>query len=434
MWRVFEIIVTGIQMLIFTHFFYRFFEPRYNGEKNVTGFIGCWFLTVMCTIIGNYLQGFGSIEVVGVPAVQMLYAGMFLNGKLRVKVLIVIMATAITAGLAMGIFWIVECLSGEDINVLYQQPGIERTVYVISVNLIFFYITRVILLFKAGDWLIYEKDCGLLLAFPFMTLILFFIMEKLVRLPRVYTVGEREGILIAFGLLACNFIIYYLFMRISRANGERIRLHYLQKQYEVQQESVEKVLQAEKEAKRIRHDISNILTAVLGYLDKNEYEHAKEYLLKIKKEQLAFVQVDAISNNIAFNYIMAEKQKICDKENIVLSYTVLVNKWFVTDVDICILLGNLLDNAIEASKQNEEKEIELCIMENQECLEIKVQNKIASSVLIDNIELKTTKKSKANHGIGIGSIKKIVEKYHGLMDIYEKNERFCVDVVLYLNR
>ena len=109
----------------------------------------------------------------------------------------------------------------------------------------------------------------------------------------------------------------------------------------------------------------------------------------------------------------------------------LVNEWFISDVDICILLGNLLDNAIEASRGNDRKEIELYIMKNQGELEIKVENRITVPVLGGNTGLKTTKKDKKNHGFGIVSVKNIVEKYHGLMDVYEKNGKFCVSVILY---
>lgn len=431
MWDLFEIAATCVQMLIFTHFFYCFFGPRCSGRLDKAGFLCCWLATVLCVVAGNYLQGFGSIEVFGVPVLQLLYVGIFLAGKMRVKVLILILVTVMTAGLSVGIFWLSELLLGKDINILNQQPGAWRAAYIICVNLIFFYVTRLILSFKNRDWLIHTKESGLLLAFPFVTLVLLFIMEKLVRLPGTYTVGDSAGMLIAFGLLGCNFIIYYLFMRISKANEERITLFYLQKQYETQQENMQKVLQAEKEARQIRHDISNILTGVLGYLDKEEYARAKEYILKIKKEQLASIKVDAVSNNTAFNYIIAEKQKICDEEKIVFSYSVLVNEWFISDVDICILLGNLLDNAIEASRGNDRKEIELYIMKNQGELEIKVENRIEVPVLVENTGPKTTKKDKKNHGFGMGSVENIVEKYQGLMDIYEKNERFCVSVILY---
>ena len=100
------------------------------------------------------------------------------------------------------------------------------------------------------------------------------------------------------------------------------------------------------------------------------------------------------------------------------------------ELDICILLSNLLDNAIEASMLVESPKIELSITNNGNYLCILVRNRIENSVLNENSNLRTTKKDTAAHGFGIYSISQIVEKYDGIKNIYEKNGYFAFDIWL----
>lgn len=99
----------------------------------------------------------------------------------------------------------------------------------------------------------------------------------------------------------------------------------------------------------------------------------------------------------------------------------------INDVDISILLSNLLDNAIEGCDLSDPN-ISLDMERKGTFIYIAVKNKIASSVLKDNPELKTIKKDKREHGFGIKSIKSIAEKYNGNVEFNEKNGYFVAQV------
>ena len=98
--------------------------------------------------------------------------------------------------------------------------------------------------------------------------------------------------------------------------------------------------------------------------------------------------------------------------------------------DICILIGNLLDNAILAAKESKEKQITLNIQPQDTYVSIFVSNSIDKSILKDNPELKTTKTNKDYHGYGIKNIKKVAETYNGLVRFYEDNNLFISDILL----
>ena len=121
---------------------------------------------------------------------------------------------------------------------------------------------------------------------------------------------------------------------------------------------------------------------------------------------------------------MARSQKI--------EFTVCIHKSVkkMDDVDICSVVGNVLDNAIEAElKETEDKrEIELYIFwDGQDCV-LRVKNYISKAVLCNNPELNTSKTDKKYHGLGTSIIKDTVEKYNGTVDMYEENDMFCCEV------
>ena len=100
------------------------------------------------------------------------------------------------------------------------------------------------------------------------------------------------------------------------------------------------------------------------------------------------------------------------------------------EMDVCIILANIVDNAIRACEEVDNPTMGLEIYRDKNYLNIILDNKVAHSVLSDNPKLSTTKKDKKKHGIGILSVKSTAEKYNGMLNFYEKGDKFTVHVVL----
>lgn len=91
-----------------------------------------------------------------------------------------------------------------------------------------------------------------------------------------------------------------------------------------------------------------------------------------------------------------------------------------------VILGNLLENAIEAAEQTKEKWLLVDIRFRQGILRIDIENSFSGT-------LKEGRKiEKDNHGIGLGNVKKIVEKYEGSVEICPQNTTFDVKLILYM--
>ena len=99
-------------------------------------------------------------------------------------------------------------------------------------------------------------------------------------------------------------------------------------------------------------------------------------------------------------------------------------------IDFSALLTILLENSIEASKNEPDGELLLHIFQERGYDAISIKNKIEKSVLEENPQLHSTKEDKEQHGIGITQIKEIVAAYDGIYDFYEKEGYFCFRVFI----
>ena len=127
------------------------------------------------------------------------------------------------------------------------------------------------------------------------------------------------------------------------------------------------------------------------------------------------------------------KLMYCKEQDIPAVISVDKNIRGLTQTELCCVLGNLLDNAIEAELKlsKAQRKIEIKIVMIEEVLDILIRNRIAESVLQDVQKVKnigTTKQDAENHGFGLKSVREIVKKYDGFMDLYEDSGCFCVHI------
>ena len=107
----------------------------------------------------------------------------------------------------------------------------------------------------------------------------------------------------------------------------------------------------------------------------------------------------------------------------------LENIHFIRNIELCSLLGNLLDNCIEATQCcDKNRSITFCCNTTQNHFCIHASNTYNKKLKYKNGSIITTKKDSSMHGFGIISIKKIVSKYNGNVSFSSNLEEFVVDV------
>ena len=182
--------------------------------------------------------------------------------------------------------------------------------------------------------------------------------------------------------------------------------------------------------RRLKHDMRNHLMVIAMYLGKENYEEARTYTAQIlDKLNLEYSYID--SGNALLNYILNLKLQQAQQMQVHMQLQIENLKFQRMDsVDFSSLLTNLLDNAINAAANSTKKEVWVSIRKNRGYEMIQVRNSINTSVLEVNPDLNSTQPSPENHGIGTKQIRVITEKYAGLLDIYEEDLKFCVNVMI----
>ena len=106
----------------------------------------------------------------------------------------------------------------------------------------------------------------------------------------------------------------------------------------------------------------------------------------------------------------------------------------VPSFDIVTILGNLLDNALYAIyKLEQNRIIDIKMRYDKGCLVFKISNAYNGELIKKGSSILTTKKDRVNHGIGLKNVKKVVEKYQGMMDIEHSDKIFSVSLLLYVD-
>ena len=168
-------------------------------------------------------------------------------------------------------------------------------------------------------------------------------------------------------------------------------------------------------------------------VDIQDYIDHMEYFLHNPREIVSSgnVEIDSV-----LNYMLQRAKE----ELKTVTVKVILPEEIKHSFDLNILLGNLLENAIEAAERTENKYLNVSITLQKGILRIRIDNSFVTESTSYKEErdgsriLQTTKKRKELHGIGLKNVKKIVESYNGNMEIHMENDIFSVNIILYMSQ
>ncbi|MBO5488283.1 MAG: GHKL domain-containing protein [Eubacterium sp.] len=233
-------------------------------------------------------------------------------------------------------------------------------------------------------------------------------------------------IIMSIFLLLLYFRLQHYHAQLKEINNEN------QKMLELEMQHYKEMQRKTMDLRSFRHDYNYHVTAMQGLVTKEDWSGLKKYVASLSetKEQLYYISTnhpvaDAILNyfyeNIPSNTVFQLDGKF--PENV-----------FFDDVDICIILSNLLKNATEAIAKlplNTKKKLYISLYANEQYASILVEN--TSMPYQDDIleHLSTSKSDTLNHGLGLKNVRKVVQRYHGKLDIHYHNETFTAAIFLH---
>ena len=227
--------------------------------------------------------------------------------------------------------------------------------------------------------------------------------------------------------LAIDFAVFKGFAENLRLHDTELKLKALEYQNKANLKYYNDLQGNINSMKKIKHDFLNILQIIDSFYENalaNETGKSKELYDELV-ERIKSIQFEKYCENNLVNAIIASKTAECADDHIKFDIMVAMGENTpINDFDLCRVLVNMLDNAIDACRKNsnyEQRKITVEMFTNEGFLYIKTVNPVPSGVSPDFVS--TTKTNKKDHGMGLGILKETARFYNGEFIIKAKKEK-----------
>ena len=303
----------------------------------------------------------------------------------------------------------------------FQQPAVQALLLLICTTII----SHISYPPEAKEIAFDRKQTVLLLVIPAMSVLVLSVL-MLEESPKL------SAILISGCMLMINISVFYLY-NILIENYINLRDNDLYKQQTyAYQNQLEVIMESGNRVRALRHDMKNHILALQALVQRKEAEEMNRYLESMKDFMTnpeEYVKTGSDSVDSLLNYKI---QKAHEVLNVVETKISIPQQLRLRSFDLNVLLGNLLDNAIDASMQTEEKKLNITIKLDKRVLFLYICNSCQRIADGRSGFLETTKEDKTNHGIGLKNVRQIVEKYHGDLAFQYENNFMETDVMMYV--
>lgn len=370
----------------------------------------------------------GSLLSVGIV---LLLSFAIYEGKWGHKLLIVLSYNLVDILLANLYFRLASRTSGLDFSAL-SLPGNVARLYII----LLVYLSELLILCLLRTKL-HRISKKLTNDYPIILLFLlcsFFVVLINYYIQFYFSYGdevlEALGLFSTIMMLIIIFSALALFIRLQKRNKQLQEAQITKWKTEQQKELLRSIEESEKKVREIRHDMKSYFLAYHTLLKEGKTQEVLQDLQKMLETRLN-KEEGHFSENPLLDSMLAYKQQICIKKQIRFVPRISIPPRY-DDIEMIVVLSNIIDNAIEAQESisAEKRFVSVEIIPRPHALSILVENPILQSVLAQNPDLMTTKEDFKSHGLGIGSVKRIVAQRNGVVDIGEKNNLFFVHIYL----
>jgi len=303
----------------------------------------------------------------------------------------------------------------------FQQPAIQALLMLICTTII----SHISYPAEAKEIAFDRKQTLLLLVIPAMSVIVLSAL-MLGEPPKMY------AILISGCMLMINISVFYLY-NVLIENYIHLRDNDIYKQQTyAYQNQLEVIMESRNRVRALRHDMKNHILALQVLVQRNEAEETNKYLDSMKNFMTNPEEYVKTGNDTVDSLLNYKIQKANEVLNVVETKISIPEQLCLRSFDLNVLLGNLLDNAIDASMQTEDKKLKITIRLDRGILFLNIYNSCQRIADGKSDFSDTTKEDKVNHGIGLKNVRRIVEKYHGDITFLYENGSVETNVMMYV--
>lgn len=399
---------TSAQFISVLYFFDAFFKRRYGNK--FFWFIAALWISISFIILNFEGSTLSLIKIFLVPILFLIMNRLLYRDHWAQSIFISTMVYAVFNGFG----YILELFTMLIFNLKFYQLISNRTLYTITggiTTLLILLISATIKRYRTPSnspvtnyrWMLLNT------LFPVSSMIILFLLYILVGNERF----NHQLMLLCISLMIIeNIIVIFFIDYLQRSTREHETLVMIQEKEHIQEESLHALSVAYESQRKLTHDFRKHMSAISSLISKHQFKKAQEYV-----DQLIEHQTDRIllvnTHNTIIDAVLNQKGYLAKQYDIDMRFEVNdLSGIKMKSIDCTILLGNLLDNAIEACNKLEKKEkwIQVSVIKNFDNLFISVLNPSVPVEIIDN-DIPTTKENPSFHGFGLRNIKDILHKY-----------------------
>lgn len=248
---------------------------------------------------------------------------------------------------------------------------------------------------------------------------------------RQFLSGVREVqihyffITLAMGMIFCSIFLIYDFTANQQEQELVMRTRNM-----LLEENYRNLYEEQKRLERAAHDFKNHINLLENYIREEKYDTAAAYIQGLKNPLKIISQRSWSGNKMIDTILNIKLSEAEEKEIRVYTEIECVQTLSLSEYDLCVVLSNLLDNAIEACEYVEvgKKELAVYMKWVNHLFIIKIVNSIGRMPDKKNGKYYTTKKDKRIHGIGLESVRVTIDKYQGTLFLEHTGQQFTAIV------
>lgn len=310
-------------------------------------------------------------------------------------------------------FLMLFAIYGLKLNVqTVSTVGKYQLIFSFITNILYFFLTEIIVRLTTSQTEILDD-------FKIETIVLlginlFFIITVtgLFYYNNIYLSLENALHILILCFVIMSIISFLILRKVISKSKEITNNRLLMQQMETENRLTENLDTITTNLRNLRHDMNNHFGVLQGLLSMKEYEEASSYLKDIM-DDISVANNFLFSKNKKLSILLNSKICKANSMNIQIEMGEIIDHFPLSDYDLCALVGNILENAIEACKNVNEPYISFSIKKDDTHCIIQCKNTFSIPPIFINGKLQTTKSNKEIHGIGTQIIRSISERNHG---------------------
>lgn len=413
---------------------YIFFSNKFTSKLNNNAMFLCFFSSSLVQFIINLVSDNNFTNLIGFIACNILLCIFCFNTNIFQSIYATILLTSIMFITEMCVLFLAMIIFKIDFSNI-ESNSMTFVLVSGSSKLLFFFVAYFVskLSIKENKENLKLNKTNMLFFLPMASIL---IMGGMSYIALKYELDEYAYILFVVGtilLMYSNIVVFLVHESVLQTQAENTSLKLQKQKSEIDTEYYS-ILQNQYENSNILiHDIKRHLLSIKELSNEKDFEGINKYIDNLYENyQIKYLRI--YSDNKLINAIINRYMNTCKDKTIDFYCDIRdIDFSFMSDNDITSLLDNLLENAIEATQNANNKKIELTVKPiNTNYIVINAWNYCSSAPNLNDGKLQTTKSNKFIHGYGIKSIERIAKQYDGnVSHSFNPDEmKFTLSVVL----